>query len=706
MKSLIVVLSLLLSSVLSTVPLVADEGAQRSFDITYKAVIKEIPRGAKEVVVWIPVPQSDEHQKIDNLRVDAPFAGRMGTEAEYGNFVYCIPVRDISVESFEIVVRFTVTRKENRHDPAKLAHFRETESTTEISRRYLSADKLGTVDDKVREIATSTTAGKTGVVAKARAIYDYVLDHMEYDKVTPGWGRGDTVRACAVGKGNCSDYHSLFVSLCRASGIAARFEYGMMIPGDKAGTTIPHCWAEFHVPGYGWAPVDISEADKQPTKREYYFGSHDQNRVQFSIGRDVMLTPAQKGEPLNFLIHPYVETDGKEHGAVTTEYRYGDAAAKATDNARPAETGSGKPSLKFYGFLRLDAIYDDSRPSDRQTPMWINSEDPAVGRNDDDDFSMHPRLTRLGLDVDGTSLDTLGNAAVSGKLEVDFQNGPSSESRQMMRIRHAWLKLGWGKTTLLAGQTWDVIAPIFPTVNNDTLMWNTGNLGDRRPQIRLGHTLLFLDGDLLLEGALGQTGAVSNDDRDVPAGIRDGEDAGVPMMQGRVGYSHAFLVEKKPLVLGFWGHRSWEETDTRYGGKDKFDGSSVGLDLTLPLHAVLTVKGELWRGKCLTDLRGGVGQSINTTTGDEVESKGGWAEVVLALCKGYAIAAGYTVDDPKNGDLPVGGREKNDAWYIGNRFDLGGGVSAGLDYLRWTTDYVDRGDGDDNRFNLFVQYAF
>ena len=40
---------------------------------------------------------------------------------------------------------------------------------------------------------------------RARAIYDHVVDHMDYNKTTPGWGNGDTLRACDVGKGNCTD---------------------------------------------------------------------------------------------------------------------------------------------------------------------------------------------------------------------------------------------------------------------------------------------------------------------------------------------------------------------------------------------------------------------------------------------------------------------------------------------------------------------
>ena len=68
--------------------------------------------------------------------------------------------------------------------------------------------------------------------------------------------------------------------------------------------------AEFYLKGYGWVPVDASEASKHPEKKEYFFGAHDENRVQLSIGRDIELSPPQAGAPLNYFIYPYVEVDG------------------------------------------------------------------------------------------------------------------------------------------------------------------------------------------------------------------------------------------------------------------------------------------------------------------------------------------------------------------------------------------------------------
>jgi transglutaminase-like putative cysteine protease len=160
----------------------------------------------------------------------------------------------------------------------------------------------------------------------ARALYDKVDDHVKYDKSQPGYGNGDVLWVCDSRFGNCTDFHSLFISLARSKGLPAIFAIGFPLPPDKTEGEIAgyHCWAFFHEQGHGWVPVDISEADKFPSMKEYYFGNLTPDRVTFTIGRDLDLVPKQQGEPLNFFIYPYAEVDGKPHTAMEKKFRFQD----------------------------------------------------------------------------------------------------------------------------------------------------------------------------------------------------------------------------------------------------------------------------------------------------------------------------------------------------------------------------------------------
>ena len=119
------------------------------------------------------------------------------------------------------------------------------------------------------------------------------------------------------GQGNCTDFHTLFIALARASGIPARWNMGFPLAYGDGGADGAqevkgyHCWAEFYAPGAGWVPVDISEARKHPELKAYFFGGLSGNRVLFTRARDVLLEPDGKGRRLNYFIYPWRAPTGR-----------------------------------------------------------------------------------------------------------------------------------------------------------------------------------------------------------------------------------------------------------------------------------------------------------------------------------------------------------------------------------------------------------
>ncbi|MEK6606448.1 MAG: hypothetical protein AABZ30_02200 [Myxococcota bacterium] len=351
----------------------------------------------------------------------------------------------------------------------------------------------------------------------------------------------------------------------------------------------------------------------------------------------------------------------------------------------------GPTRVSAYGALRVDAIVDDSRTDSIQKPFYVPSESGAAA--DDAGFSLHPRLSRLGLDAD--------SGALSGKLEVDFQNGPSSESRQMLRIRHAWLAANAGPLRVLAGQTWDVVAPLFPTANGDTLMWNAGNLGDRRPQARASFARGWLEAAI----AATMTGAVegrdfgpdtNGDGAPDPDGFPDGQDAAVPGGQARVG------VRWRWISGGVSGAMAWQEA--ALPKRERFRSQAVAIDLEVKPHWRVALRGEAFAGRDLADLRGGIGQGI-AADGTMVRAAGGWAEIAVRPLRAWAVVPGISIDDPKNADLATGMRARNRTASLANVVELDAHLKVGAEYVRWTTDHVDLPRGTDNRANLWVSYA-
>lgn len=359
--------------------------------------------------------------------------------------------------------------------------------------------------------------------------------------------------------------------------------------------------------------------------------------------------------------------------------------------------------FKLYGFLRLDLDFDSQHPSNTQIPFFITSPDSRAGGTTNGDYSIHPRLSRFGLDFTGPTIHTLGDAKLTGKIETDFENG-GTESRQIIRIRHAYLRLGWKDFSILGGQTWDVVSPLFPVVNSDSLMWNAGNVGDRRPQLRAAYEPKSGKNKYSVTGGIGLTGAIDSQDLDAN-GFRDGEESGLPDFQGRVGYART-IGKGRDASIGLSGFYGFLKTARAVAGRTDFHAQLVNLDFTLPLHTRLTLKGEGWWGRNMSDVRGGAGQGINTANGREIRGRGGWGEANVKLSRYLTVSPGFTTDDPVDRDLGTGARTRNQAFYLGDRISPSANFLIGADYLRWRTDYKGFSRGTDNRVNIFLQYSF
>jgi transglutaminase-like putative cysteine protease len=315
------VLPLLLSAVVTF----ASAQETRHFTFHYSFTVKDVPAGEK-VRIWIPEAHSDEFQTVKVTSATGDLSLKKTHEAKYGNEMYYAEISRAKQPELHFEVVYDVVRHERLTLGIYSPHLEAVKLNDRERKEYLAPDALVPTTGLPADLAVKVTEGKTVPLDKARAIYDYVFTTMRYDKTGTGWGRGDVLYACDAKKGNCTDFHSLFIAMARSQGIPARFEIGFPLPPDKHSAEIAgyHCWAEFFEPQHGWIPVDISEAWKHPEKKDYFFGAHDANRMEFTMGRDLELSPKQDGKPLNYFVYPYVEVAGKEYPNVSTAFSFAD----------------------------------------------------------------------------------------------------------------------------------------------------------------------------------------------------------------------------------------------------------------------------------------------------------------------------------------------------------------------------------------------
>lgn len=285
---------------------------ERTVTVDYTVTVRGVPNQGR-LALWLPVPHDDDNQTITNLKFLSPVPHKV-TGDSFGNRFFHAELNAAAT----VTMQFQATRRERVQGPAH--------PPRKAPNCCLGPDRLVPIDGQISKWANEVIGPAVTDIDKARAIYNHVIATVKYDKTGKGWGRGDIYYACDARRGNCTDFHAIFIGYSRAVGVPARFAIGLPLPelrgaGEIAGY---HCWAEFFAARRGWVPIDASEAAKAPAKREYFFGAHDENRIEFTRGRDLTLVPKQQGEPLNFFIYPYAELNGQPFTGLETKITFHD----------------------------------------------------------------------------------------------------------------------------------------------------------------------------------------------------------------------------------------------------------------------------------------------------------------------------------------------------------------------------------------------
>ncbi|HYW68137.1 MAG TPA: hypothetical protein VE960_00890, partial [bacterium] len=286
-----------------------------------------------------------------------------------------------------------------------------------------------------------------------------------------------------------------------------------------------------------------------------------------------------------------------------------------------AVTANAGVSVTPYGYVKLDASFDSALTNDGNYVYYV---EPYADGEEEDEFNMTAKQTRLGLKFDGGGTDDI---ALSGVIELDFYGG-GGENKPLPVFRKAYMLMRTEHVDILAGQTSDVISPIVPTTLNYIVLWKSGNIGYRRPQIRLSK-VVPVGGGSKLKFEAAATRSMGHD-----AG--GGEAVGTPAFQGR--FSYGTEIMGYPAIVGVSGLMGKEEAISSCATSCELDQSVVAVDVSLPLGDMFSVKGQYFTGKNLSNYLGGVGQGIaDDGAGElsEIEAAGWWAQLTVKPAKGW-----------------------------------------------------------------------
>lgn len=374
-----------------------------------------------------------------------------------------------------------------------------------------------------------------------------------------------------------------------------------------------------------------------------------------------------------------------------------------------------------YGYLWGSMSYETERTYIGDYVLYVlSAEDEG-----EDAFHADGKSTRLGIDVTGPQLWLFNGAETGGKVEFDFQGAFVTENKGSVLLRHAYAEIKNESFRFLAGQTWDVISPLYPGTLMYSVGWGGGNIGYRRAQFRLERYYAISDTMLwTVQGSLNHDLITPTDFPTSTAGgvtVR-GDHSAWPVIEGRV----AVTLGRRgpgclPITFGASGHIGEQLYDFRGTAPGLLPPAddypiktwSVNADVKIPITERLGFQGEFFSGDNLGPYLGGVIQGINPITRRGIRSTGGWGELWYDWTEDLHSHVGYAIDDPLDKDVPArmpgvanDGRTYNQFFFGNLIYDLTEKFIVGVEVTDWKTLYKTQRPGESVHIEFVARYGF
>ena len=337
-------------------------------------------------------------------------------------------------------------------------------------------------------------------------------------------------------------------------------------------------------------------------------------------------------------------------------------------------------------------------------------------------FGASVRQSQIGIQAFGP---TIAGARTSADIQFDFAGGfPEAQNGAtfgIMRLRTGTIRFDWTDTSIVGGQDSLFFAPLSPT-SIATLavpaLAYSGNLWSWTPQLRVEHRFTLSDSSSFsLQG-----GVLDNLTGDPPPSLYErypswGEYSGQPAYATRLSWTQK--VRGQDLTVGAGGYYSRQ----RWGFGRSVDGWAGTMDLKLPLGRMFEFTSQIYRGRAVGGIGGGLGQSVlwNGPLSDPstqlhgLDSTGGWAQLKYRATPKLQFNGAYGQDNPFASDLRnFGGNgsyygvlfSRNQSALVNFIYQPRSDFMFSLEYRRLNTLILDSNANSANVVNLSVGYIF
>ncbi len=370
----------------------------------------------------------------------------------------------------------------------------------------------------------------------------------------------------------------------------------------------------------------------------------------------------------------------------------GDASAGPAESITVALANPAN-RLKVHAGLDTLMVASTKRPFPSGIPLLLLPDSPFG--LDTNSFDLHARQSYVGALFSGPDL---GEFQTGAQILAFLQNDNLSNDEYGLLVYYAYGELKNSDWRFAAGLQEDVFNPVSPTVVYLTKMYASGNTGSYRGQLRAERFWDEADDfGVTLQTALSEpisTLVTSNVGRIT-------EDNGWPNVEARLqlGFGPRCDIrgnQIRPLEIGVSGVvGQFRTTRTIFANppglppRAVIDTRGVGSDFELWTSDTLGARGEVYYGQGLGEYNGGILQSFNPDTFQDIRSGGGFGEVFYYFTDAFHVHVGYGIDAPNKNDLAPTQIRRNQTYFANFVWDLSKAVQLGLEVDYRKTDYTE-----------------
>jgi len=264
--------------------------------IEYTLSVKADAVPAGEIVrCWLLYPHEDPSQRDIRFVASTPGDARVAPDGAPQRTVYLErPAEQGKPTVFSVTYEYKAYAFYRDIDPGEVRAY----DTTSGAYREFTAERPPHIvfTPEVRAIAREAVGDETNPYLKAKRIFDWIDRNVTYTWMWEYSTVPNLSGLCATRRrGDCGVQGLLFITLCRVSGVPARWESGWTVEpwGDNM-----HDWVRFYVEPFGWLWADPSRGylkqSDDPRVREFYFGNKDRYRMATNSDYSARLDPPKE----------------------------------------------------------------------------------------------------------------------------------------------------------------------------------------------------------------------------------------------------------------------------------------------------------------------------------------------------------------------------------------------------------------------------